>query len=86
MPVWKRGPIRHVALTTILLATCAHALRAQAPAYPLDANGSNTGALTFSGGLDVPSVYVFRGIVQDRSIVHAHALRKSGGDVGERPP
>src|SRR6187551_3044695 len=25
----------------------------------------NTGALTFTGGLDVPSKYVFRGIVQE---------------------
>jgi hypothetical protein len=31
-----------------------------------NAGNPNTGALTFTGGLDVPSVYVFRGIVQER--------------------
>ena len=31
-----------------------------------NAGDPNTGALTFTGGLDVPSVYVFRGIVQER--------------------
>lgn len=35
---------------------------AQTPAAPPD---PNPGALTFTGGLDVPSKYVFRGIVQE---------------------
>jgi hypothetical protein len=30
------------------------------------AGDPNTGALTFTGGVDVPSVYVFRGFVQER--------------------
>ena len=28
-------------------------------------SGTNSGALTFTGGLDVPSVYVFRGLLQE---------------------
>ena len=36
-----------------------------APAPPPEPADPNTGALTFTGGLDVPTKYVFRGIVQE---------------------
>jgi hypothetical protein len=49
-----------IALATIaLLFTCERTASAQA------AGNSNSGALHFTGGLDVPSVYVFRGYVQE---------------------
>jgi len=41
-------------------------ISASAPALAqIAANDPNPGALTFTGALDVPSVYVFRGIVQE---------------------
>jgi hypothetical protein len=43
-----------------LLVAAARPAAAQSSPSP-----SNTGALHFTGGLDVPSVYVFRGIVQE---------------------
>ena len=36
-----------------------------APPPPPEPADPNTGALTFTGGLDVPTKYVFRGIVQE---------------------
>jgi len=45
------------AVLSILLSGSAFAQTAADP---------NPGALTFTGGLDVPSVYVFRGMVQER--------------------
>ncbi len=47
----------------LLLFLMSSAARAQTPAAaPPD---PNTGALTFTGGLDVPTKYVFRGLVQE---------------------
>jgi hypothetical protein len=43
----------------VLAASAASAALAQTPPDP------NPGALTVTGGLDVPSVYVFRGLVQE---------------------
>ncbi|HEY7497854.1 MAG TPA: hypothetical protein VH740_05060 [Vicinamibacterales bacterium] len=50
----------------VAAATCAAALlmTATASAQPA-ANDPNTGAVTFTGGFDVPSKYVFRGLVQE---------------------
>jgi hypothetical protein len=56
--------------TSVRLLAGAVALIVSTPAMAQgqssNVSGSNTGALTFSGGLDVPSVYVFRGFVQER--------------------
>jgi hypothetical protein len=49
------------AMLIVMLATVASA-QTPAPAAPPD---PNPGALTFTGGLDVPSKYIFRGIVQE---------------------
>jgi hypothetical protein len=49
-----------LALMTMLAGIGAGTARAQSP------GGSNTGALTFTGGFDVPSRFVFRGFVQER--------------------
>jgi hypothetical protein len=59
--VWGAGKaIRALAIAAALTATTVGTAFAQAPA-----NDPNPGAITFTGGLDVPSVYVFRGIVQE---------------------
>lgn len=57
------SPRRLPALAGVLAALflCASTVLAQPSAA-----GPNAGALTFTGGLDAPSVYVFRGIVQER--------------------
>lgn len=47
-----------------LLVICAVPASAQS-AQPLPDARVNSGALTFTGGLDVPTVYVYRGIVQE---------------------
>jgi hypothetical protein len=65
MSVWKRGLIGKAVLAAVLLAASPHGVRAQPSAARLDPSPLNTGALTFTGGLDVPGVYVFRGIVQE---------------------
>jgi hypothetical protein len=51
------------ALAAAAVLSCAVARPALAQVSP--AGGPNSGALTFTGGLDVPSVYVYRGIVQE---------------------
>ena len=56
----RRPRPRVPVLATILLATLAAPLRAQAPA-PV----TNAGRLSFTGGVDVLSSYMFRGIRQD---------------------
>ena len=57
----RRRAVRARALAgAVLLVSCARVSAAQG-----GASGSNTGALTFTGGLDAPSVYVLRGIVQE---------------------
>ena len=50
------------AAMVLLLAASASAQTPAPAAAPPD---PNTGALTFTGGLDVPTKYVFRGIVQE---------------------
>jgi len=45
---------------TFLAASAASASPQTSPS-----GGANTGAIRFSGGVDVPSVYVFRGILQE---------------------
>ena len=54
----------------ILAGAAALALIVSTPALAqgqaTNANDPNPGALTFTGGVDVPSVYVFRGMVQER--------------------
>lgn len=54
------GKGARVALAALLALGVATSARAQA------ADDPNPGAITFTGGLDAPSVYVFRGIVQER--------------------
>ena len=50
----------------IAAAIVAAFLSAATPSWAQGpASGSNTGALTFSGGLDVPTIYFFRGIRQE---------------------
>ncbi len=46
-------------------AAAAAALLTAVPTAALAQDDPNTGALTFTGGLDVPSVYIFRGILQE---------------------
>jgi hypothetical protein len=65
MQMWQGGGARMVVLTAVLLAVGLPLARAQTIAPPADPNPLNTGALTFTGGVDVPSVYVFHGIVQE---------------------
>jgi hypothetical protein len=48
-----------------LVSLLAVSASAQTPAAPPPPPDPNTGALTFTGGLDVPSKYVFRGLVQE---------------------
>lgn len=49
----------------IAAATAAAIILVAGSATRASAQDPNTGALTFTGGLDVPSVYVFRGLVQE---------------------
>lgn len=62
----SRGGTR-LAMAAALTLSMAGAAAAQtpAPAAPPADPDPNTGALTFTGGLDVPTKYVFRGIVQE---------------------
>ncbi len=46
-------------------AVAASLLSAQATAWAQAGSSPNTGAITFTGGLDTASVYVFRGFVQE---------------------
>src|SRR5262245_49773698 len=55
----SRSGLRGVLAGLVLTAVC------HAPASAQGASGANSGALHFTGGLDVPSVYVFRGFVQE---------------------
>jgi hypothetical protein len=52
---------RRVSILATAVALCLPGAAAAQTAPP----DPNTGALTFTGGLDVPSKYVFRGIVQE---------------------
>lgn len=61
LPSSSRG-WRRVVLTAALVLFAGLATR---PAFAQAAR-PNTGNLTFSGGLDAPTVYVFRGIVQEQ--------------------
>jgi hypothetical protein len=61
---WTRLTARVVIVSGVLL-TVSGVGSAQPPGLPDEANPANTGALTFTGGFDIPSVYVFRGIVQE---------------------
>jgi hypothetical protein len=49
----------------LLMFLMSGAAAAQTPAPAAAPPDPNTGALTFTGGLDVPTKYVFRGIVQE---------------------
>ena len=62
--VFERGARLALAGAVALGLTTGVAF-AQTPAPPPPSPDPNTGALTFTGGLDVPSKYVFRGIVQE---------------------
>jgi hypothetical protein len=53
------------ALTFVLLLALPRVARAQPDGHASDPTSPNTGALTFTGGLDLPSVYIFRGIVRE---------------------
>ena len=57
--IWNKRA--HLAMAGILTA----AMFAFAPTPALAQNDPNPGALTFTGVFDVPTVYVFRGIVQE---------------------
>jgi hypothetical protein len=57
-----RGPIRAAAASAVAAALLS---LAPAPALAQAADDPNPGALTFTGAFDVPSLYVFRGIVQE---------------------
>jgi hypothetical protein len=59
----RKGRALAGAAMVVLLAGSASA-QTPAPAPPAPPD-PNTGALTFTGGLDVPTKYVFRGIVQE---------------------
>lgn len=53
-------------MRTVLRVGAALLIAAAPAAAQGSTSGANTGALHFTAGLDVPSVYVFRGIVQER--------------------
>ena len=55
----SRGPVLVAALATMSVFAVRPALAQSVP-------GRNEGALTFAGGLDVPSIYYFRGFRQER--------------------
>ena len=50
----------------LVLALVAASIVAARPASAQSTSGRNQGALTFTGGLDVPSIYYFRGFRQER--------------------
>src|SRR5206468_12476798 len=49
----------------VALAVCGSCLSWATTALAQSVNDPNSGALHFTGGVDVPSVYVFRGFVQE---------------------
>lgn len=58
---------RHTqSIRTLSGAIVACSILAAVPAAAQSASTANTGALTFTGGLDVPSIYYFRGFRQER--------------------
>lgn len=57
-PLWRRAVMTAAALALIVGLTPTAAFA--------QAGRPNAGALTFTGGLDAPTVYVFRGIVQEQ--------------------
>jgi hypothetical protein len=59
MTMFVRAAARMCMGVVAVVACLAGTAQAQTPADP------NPGALTFTGGLDVPSVYLFRGILQE---------------------
>ena len=63
--VFKRGSALALAgaLVVSLMSSSVAAQTPAAAAAPVDPNSGN---LTFTGGLDVPTKYVFRGIVQEK--------------------
>jgi hypothetical protein len=61
MTVCGRSVRAALAGVALLLVLTPGSARAQPPA----ADDPNPGALTFTGGVDVPSVYVFRGLLQE---------------------
>ena len=64
---WYRGCVRPIARRVRRAVLQAMILTAGFPlvAHAQAAAGPNSGALTFTGGLDFPTVYVFRGIVRE---------------------
>jgi hypothetical protein len=64
MSGWLQAAARVFAAAGVVTISCTVA-SAQPERLPPEWNPANTGALTFRGGFDIPSVYVFRGIVQE---------------------
>ena len=62
--VFKRGARLALAGAMLLLVTSGSA-SAQTPAPAAAPADPNSGAITFTGGIDFPTKYVFRGIVQE---------------------
>jgi hypothetical protein len=74
------GHVKRLTLgALILLSTSASAAYAQAPAAPPAPPPVNSGAIKLTAGLDVPSVYYFRGIRQE---VNPKLTLWPYGDVG----
>jgi len=65
MQVWRCGARGVTAVTFVLLVALPLVARAQPDPAASAPNPVNAGALTFTGGLDLPSVYIFRGIVRE---------------------
>ena len=62
--VFERGTAARAGWRDAVCRSMSSAAAAQTPAAARRPD-PNTGALTFTGGLDVPTKYVFRGIVQE---------------------
>src|SRR5438045_3734673 len=57
----RKPSLLWTSLAAIVLTTFAAPVEAQTPSL----NGPNAGAMTFTGGMDVPSIYFFRGMRQE---------------------
>jgi len=58
------GLARSVSIRVLIAATAVF-FGAIPPSWAQAPQGANSGALTFTGGLDIPTLYVYRGIVQE---------------------
>jgi hypothetical protein len=61
----RKHPQIHALVIARALAALIGAFALPADAQTSSTDGTNGGAIRFSGGADVPSVYVFRGILQE---------------------